>query len=281
MGSINHGIGIPDVFESVEALRHRETYRQDWHAHARALELHTVLTGAISYEFAGAHPPARILGGASLAIPRGVRHRAVNAEGTPSVRLVVRLLAPPSSGRPVPLCPFSPAELSDLVTGVSSHPLRPIRMFPRFQRAARELFRAVEEGDRPHVVRLAAWTYLAEAVQTIGADAPQAPRGEDVVDVLCALLRTRCGERLRMSELVRVSGYSERRLFALFRERLGMTPAHFLARCRIDRAKRLMAARPRPRLLDVAIACGFSTPSHFSSVYRQYEGVTPRAACRD
>lgn len=279
MGSINQGIGIPDVFETVEALRHHETYRQDWHAHARALEVHTVFTGAISYEFADGHPPARILGGAFLAIPRGIRHRAVNAEGTPSVRLVVRLLAPPME-RPVPFCPFEPGELNALVADVAAHPFRPFRMSPRLQRAARELFRAVEEGDRPHVVRLAGWTYLAEASQAVETAAPQAPRGDDVVDVLCALLRARCGERLRMSELVCVSGYSERRLFALFRERLGMTPAHYLARCRIDRAKRLMAERPRPRLLDVAIACGFSTPSHFSAVFRQYEGVTPRAAFR-
>lgn len=55
-------IGIA-ILEVVEALRHSETYRQNWHTHEEALELHCVFSGAISYEFGDVHPAVTIPGG--------------------------------------------------------------------------------------------------------------------------------------------------------------------------------------------------------------------------
>ena len=98
-----------------------------------------------------------------------------------------------------------------------------------------------------------------------------------IMAALCAYIRERCGEPIHMADLVKISGYSERRLFSLFHERIGLTPGNYITRCRIDRAKERIAASSHPRLLDIALSCGFSSASHFSAVFRKYVGKSPRA----
>ena len=78
------------ALDTIEAMRHRDTYRQDWHAHP-FWETHYILSGRLTYEFAGS-TPVTILGGAFLVIPPNTRHRAVNTAGTPSVHLGTRYL---------------------------------------------------------------------------------------------------------------------------------------------------------------------------------------------
>jgi len=88
-------------------------------------------------------------------------------------------------------------------------------------------------------------------------------------------IRSHCAEPLRISDLVRISGYSRTRLFALFAAEAGLSPNDFLLRCRIERAKELLRADAAP-LTQVALDCGFSSPSYFSTVFRKYVGCSPR-----
>ena len=271
---MGHDIGVA-AMEIAEAWHHRATYLQRWHAHAGRLEIHCVFSGAISYEFTGA-PPATIPGGAFLVVPAGVRHRAVVGGGTPSVRLDTRWYVGVDRSR-LQRAPLSADEQRGLLGAVVRQPLTVQRMPPRLQRAARDLFRAADERTEPLTSRLAAWSFLVECAAVVQSGELLAPASGNVVDKVCAHIRAHCGEQLRMDDLVRFSGYSRRRLFTLFRTRTGLTPGSFLTRCRVDRALELMAQTPRPRLLDVALACGFSSASHFSAVFRTYVGETPRA----
>lgn len=268
------GVG---TLEILEALRHRETYRQAWHRHV-SLETHYVLSGALSYEFGDAHPPVTSPGGTFLVIPPGVGHRAVNGEGTPSVRLVARWMP---SGRATGPCPFTAREFRAFFADSVVRPFDVRRSPPRLARAVREVFRVAENNEPPAIKRLAAWSLLAETAAAVRGGEPSATVAKDVVDEICKYVHDHCGERLRMDDLVRKSGYSERRLFTLFRACAGLSPGNYLARCRIDRAKRLMSETPRPRLLDVALACGFSSASHFAAVFRKYAGETPRDYMHD
>lgn len=276
MASLNGKSIRIDALDVVEALRHRETYRQAWHAHA-AIETHYVLSGALSYEFGDRHPSATIPGGAFLVIPPGVRHRAVNGEGTPSVRLVVRWTKPRQISGP---SPFTEREFRAFLEDTVHEPLKVRRAPARLMRALRETFRVIENEEPVPFLRLAVWTLLAETAAAIRANQSVPSLSGNVIDAICAHIRAHCGEALHMEDLVSMSGYSERQLFTLFRERTGLTPGSYLKRCRIDRAKQMMSAAPRPRLLDVALACGFSSASHFASVFRTYVGETPRDYAR-
>lgn len=59
-----------------------------------------------------------------------------------------------------------------------------------------------------------------------------------------------------------------------FRRQFGETPYRFVLQRRIDRAKRLLSETETP-LVEIALACGFSSQSHFASTFRRRVGVTP------
>ncbi len=69
---------------------------------------------------------------------------------------------------------------------------------------------------------------------------------------------------------------SRRQLERLFRRHLGQSPARFYLQLRLNRA-RLLLHQTDISVIDVALACGFVSASHFSKCYRQTYGRTPRA----
>ena len=77
----------------------------------------------------------------------------------------------------------------------------------------------------------------------------------------------------RLAEEVNLSG---RQLERLFRKYLGTTPKRYHMDVRLNRARQLLR-QTTLSVLDVAIACGFSTASHFTKSYRERFEITPRA----
>ena len=59
----------------------------------------------------------------------------------------------------------------------------------------------------------------------------------------------------------------------MFRKSTGETPHRFVLRNRIERAKEMLRA-PEPRVLDVAVACGFKTQQHLARVFRRVYGAS-------
>ncbi|BCM17720.1 GlxA family transcriptional regulator [Mesorhizobium sp. J8] len=83
---------------------------------------------------------------------------------------------------------------------------------------------------------------------------------------------------LAMSEVARRAGVSRRQLERLFSTHVGMPPVRQYLRIRVDHAKRLIEGTRLP-ITDVAIACGFISPSHFAKCFRMFNGITPQK-CR-
>jgi AraC family transcriptional regulator len=81
-------------------------------------------------------------------------------------------------------------------------------------------------------------------------------------------------DELRLSELAQSVGLSAAHFSEMFRKSTGETPHQFVLRLRVERAKEMLCSA-EPRVLDVAIACGFKTQQHFARVFRQLCGSTP------
>ena len=67
---------------------------------------------------------------------------------------------------------------------------------------------------------------------------------------------------------------STRQLERLFRRYLNRSPKRYYLELRLKEARKLLLQTNLP-VIDVALACGFASPSHFSKSYRAYFGKTP------
>ncbi|MDA9520399.1 transcriptional regulator [Bradyrhizobium sp. CCBAU 11434] len=88
---------------------------------------------------------------------------------------------------------------------------------------------------------------------------------------------------ISLSELAGVAGLSRMHFAAQFRAATGYRPREYLLNHRIEQAKSLLTTTERP-LAEIALAVGFSTQAHFSTVFKRISGKTParwRAASKN
>lgn len=79
---------------------------------------------------------------------------------------------------------------------------------------------------------------------------------------------------ISLSELANVAGLSRMHFAAQFRAATGYRPREYLLTHRIEHAKTLLATTERP-LAEIALAVGFSTQAHFSTVFKRISGQSP------
>lgn len=70
-------------------------------------------------------------------------------------------------------------------------------------------------------------------------------------------------------------GLSRRQIERLFRQEMGRSPARYYLEIRLDRARHLLIQSSMP-VVEVAVACGFVSASHFSKCYRELYGRSPQ-----
>ena len=89
------------------------------------------------------------------------------------------------------------------------------------------------------------------------------------------LMEEHLEEPLSRAELARKANLSTRQLERLFRKYLFRSPARYYLELRLNKA-RLLLLQTNMSVIDVALACGFVSASHFSKCYRDFFGRTPR-----
>ena len=80
---------------------------------------------------------------------------------------------------------------------------------------------------------------------------------------------------LDVQAMADVAGLSAAHFARAFAATVRMTPFRYVMSRRLARARELLERTDRSAL-DIALDCGFKTPSHFASVFRREYGVTPR-----
>lgn len=91
------------------------------------------------------------------------------------------------------------------------------------------------------------------------------------------LMEANVEEPLSLVDISRYVGLSRRQVERLFRQGVGMSPARYYLEIRLDRARHLLMQSTMP-IVDVAVACGFVSASHFSKCFREVYGQSPLAA---
>ena len=89
------------------------------------------------------------------------------------------------------------------------------------------------------------------------------------------LMEANIPDPLPLTEISAYAGLSRRHIERLFRQHLGRSPARYYLEIRLDRARHLLIQSMMP-VVEVAIACGFVSASHFSKCYREMYGRSPQ-----
>ena len=76
----------------------------------------------------------------------------------------------------------------------------------------------------------------------------------------------------RVSAAAQVSKYHLERVF---KKTTGLRLHNYMKMLRVERAKEVLARTSRP-IADIALELGFADQSHFSNVFKQVTGLSPR-----
>ena len=105
--------------------------------------------------------------------------------------------------------------------------------------------------------------------------------GADIIDVgggastLVDDLVARGYGRVTVLDIADAADLSRRQVERLFRQEMGRSPARYYLEIRLDRARHLLVQSAMP-VVEVAVACGFVSASHFSKCYREIYNRTPQ-----
>jgi transcriptional regulator GlxA family with amidase domain len=91
-----------------------------------------------------------------------------------------------------------------------------------------------------------------------------------------ALMEANIEEPLSLDEIASLVGVSRRQIERLFKRYVGQVPTNYYMDIRLRRARGLLLQTPMS-IMEIAVACGFQSPPHFSKCYRNMFGHTPSA----
>jgi AraC family carnitine catabolism transcriptional activator len=109
----------------------------------------------------------------------------------------------------------------------------------------------------------------SSGIEPLGATTPK--RLRDAI----RLMGDHLEEPMAVPDIAKRVGLSQRQLERLFADNTGMSPIRYYRDIRLDRARGLITQTDMP-VLEVALACGFFSPEHFSRAYRLRFGIAPR-----
>ncbi len=147
--------------------------------------------------------------------------------------------------------------------------------------ALQSAFRAAEEGDDGHEMRICAhlnlaWAALyAVAKEKLGGAHAPADGDAAALKAMLGNILEHFREEITVRQIAAAAGICERECFRRFSRMLDTTPMQYLSRCRIDAAARALAETDAP-VSQIAADCGFASASYFIRVFRTHMGMTPR-----
>jgi len=113
----------------------------------------------------------------------------------------------------------------------------------------------------------------ADAAQQISLQARHGIRNPHIAEAI-RLLNESAPYYLPTSEIARRIGISTRQLERLFQKHLKVSPKKFAIQQKLTKARNLLL-QTEQSISEIALACGYESPSHFIRTYQNRFGVTP------
>lgn len=107
---------------------------------------------------------------------------------------------------------------------------------------------------------------------------PLPPSTSDQIEASCIFLRENYSKKLSLDIVSDISGWSKYHFLRTFTKEMGISPNSYLMTIRIHQAKEFL--EQGDKLIDVALATGFTDQSHFTKFFKSLIGLTPKQYMR-
>jgi AraC family transcriptional regulator len=87
-------------------------------------------------------------------------------------------------------------------------------------------------------------------------------------------IESNLGGQLTLTELAGIADLSLHHFARMFKRTIGVAPYRYVLERRVERAKEMLRTA-RGSLVDISLAVGFDSQSHFTSAFGRMVGATP------
>lgn len=190
-------------------------------------------------------------------LPKGKRYTAVFGEGTENV--LINFLMSDGMGRGLSLC--------DDIYCVTEHASEDII----------KKFKSVADGYRGAG---GLFEQKAEMYRLMELLFEPTEKSADVIERCVAYIDLHFADISGIAELAEMCGYGETAFRKKFKERVGMSPVHYINAVKVERACRMLLGS-EITVDGICEALGFYDTAYFHKVFKKYTGKTPGEYCRD
>jgi len=106
---------------------------------------------------------------------------------------------------------------------------------------------------------------------------PSNPTFPESLKTILSLMETHIDEPLSAVQLADVVNLSRRQMERLFMKYMDTSPARYYLELRLTRAHQLLR-QSNASVVNVSVACGFASATHFSHSFKDYYGMSPSEA---
>lgn len=176
--------------------------------------------------------------------------------------------------RPGRFLSLPPTESRTVIDRLLCLPARQFSGSDRVGRVLRRVFEAYDRvGDPLRVIDLRN-LLLRFVLDVLEASRQSRPSVSPAIRRVQQAVSERLDKPIRVAELARLAHLSQSRFKARFKAEVGVPPADYALRQRIERAKAMLAEGDLP-VTQIAARLGFSSTQYFATVFRRYTGKTP------
>ncbi len=100
------------------------------------------------------------------------------------------------------------------------------------------------------------------------------PQYQQGIHQIVSYMNQHYADNLQIDTLASMCSLSRTYFITAFRKAIGETPYNYLLNLRMAKA-RLLLENPQYSIKEIALLCGFQKPNTFSSLFKNYTGMTP------